>query len=178
MEGLELSSLLESLSPCEPEFTLVRYLGLLGFFQHAFSPEFKIIWKTGWQCPITTLRPRFSTPASSTEASGFPRHALHPTLQNTATTITATTTCYNTTRVGSRAVPRARPRRIQGPLAKKFLGNFSVETYPWSFCNLTNPVIYLSHQCITFWPRAKNIRRSPNCSGTYEILEEKRNKML
>ena len=51
-------------------------------------------------------------------------------IQNTATTMTATATCYNTARVGSRAVPRARPRHAQGPLAKKFLGTFSVKTYP------------------------------------------------
>lgn len=111
MEGLELPSLLESLSFVDRAHT-DKISRALGIFFKMLSPEFKILWKTGWQCPITTLRPRFSTPASSTEASGFQGMPSLPPLQNTATTITATPphpATYNTARVGNRSCPQMRP---------------------------------------------------------------------
>lgn len=110
-----------------------------------------------------------STPAASAGELGFPGHVLPP-----AALKTATTACHGPLCQQPGATPHS---HVRGLLAKKFLSTFYQKLV--SFFHLTNSVVYLINLLI-FGQGHKNIyiRRAPNCSGTYEVLEENRNRML
>lgn len=147
-------------------------------FPHYFPPEFNILWGKGWQC-LTTLQvpydpaiPLQLPPLKNWGSQAHPpSHTVRDSHRYTHQRLWQPALCQQW-----EAAARLLQSRTSRQEAPEHFFFFSLTTCPWRFCHLTNSVVYWIN--LSIFDQGQNIRRAPNCSGMYEILEEKRNKML